>query len=140
MTQITLGFMNTNMLTPNKLSNRGLPLHYTSKISFRDKVVGSRSPPPYSEKRDLLESRWVRIEYETGNRLLSKVFVDDSIPRPLPLTTASFSPVNELGLFSDNHSLNLKRNCRLCEVAKLLPLQDLFQSIASIKAEYIAQI
>lgn len=79
MTQITLGFMNTNMLTPNKLSNRGLPLHYTSKISFRDKVVGSRSPPPHSEKMDLLESRWVRIEYETGNRLLLKVFVDDSM-------------------------------------------------------------
>jgi len=71
--------MNTNMLTPNKLPNRGLPMHYTSKISFRDKLVGSRSPPPYSEKRDLLESRLVRIEYETGNILLSKVFVDDSM-------------------------------------------------------------
>lgn len=42
MTQITPGFMNTNMLTPDKLPNKGLPLHYTSKISFRDKVVGNR--------------------------------------------------------------------------------------------------
>ncbi|KAJ6990239.1 hypothetical protein NC653_018701 [Populus alba x Populus x berolinensis] len=64
----------------------------------------------------------------------------NSSPRPFPLTAASFSPVNKLGLFSDDHSLNLERNCRLCEVAKLLLLPDLLQSIASIKADYIAQV
>jgi hypothetical protein len=60
--------------------------------------------------------------------------------RSLPLTAASSSPVNELRLFSDNHSSNLERNRRACEVAKLLPLLDLLQSIASIKADYIAQV
>jgi len=60
--------------------------------------------------------------------------------RPLPLTVASSSPVNELRLFLDDHSSNLERNRRACEVAKLLPLPDLLQSIASIKADYIAQV
>ncbi|KAJ6949113.1 hypothetical protein NC651_003200 [Populus alba x Populus x berolinensis] len=59
---------------------------------------------------------------------------------PLPLTAASSSPVNELRLFSDDHSSNLERNRHACEVAKLLPLPDLLQSIASIKADYIAQV
>jgi len=58
----------------------------------------------------------------------------------LLLTAASSSPVNELRLFSDDHSSNLERNRRACEVAKLLPLPDLLQSIASIKADYIAQV
>ena len=58
----------------------------------------------------------------------------------LPLTAASSSPVNELRLFSDDHSSNLERNRHACEVAKLLPLPDLLQSIASIKADYIAQV
>jgi len=58
----------------------------------------------------------------------------------LPLTVASSSPVNELMLFSDDHSSNLERNRRACEVAKLLPLPDLLQSIASIKADYITQV
>ncbi|KAJ6909569.1 hypothetical protein NC652_020522 [Populus alba x Populus x berolinensis] len=52
---------------------------------------------------------------------------------------ASSSLVNELKLLSDGHSSNLERNRRACEVAKLLPLPDLLQSIASIKADYIAQ-
>jgi len=60
--------------------------------------------------------------------------------RPLPLIAASSSPVNELRLFSGNHSSNLERNRRVCEVVKLLPLSDLLQSIASIKANYIAQV
>jgi len=55
--------------------------------------------------------------------------------RPLPLIAASSSPVNELRLFSGNHSSNLERNRRVCEVVKLLPLPDLLQSIASIKAD-----
>jgi hypothetical protein len=58
----------------------------------------------------------------------------------LLLTAASSSPVNELRIFSDDHSSNLERNCHACEVAKLLPLPDLLQSIASIKADYIAQV
>jgi len=58
----------------------------------------------------------------------------------LPLTVASSSPVNEFMLFSDDHSSNLERNRRACEVAKLLPLPDLLQSIASIKADYITQV
>ncbi|KAJ6886091.1 hypothetical protein NC651_026689 [Populus alba x Populus x berolinensis] len=58
---------------------------------------------------------------------------------PLPLTVASSSLVNELRLLSDDHSSNLERNRRACEVAKLLSLLDLLQSIASIKADYIAQ-
>uniref|UniRef100_U5G895 Uncharacterized protein n=1 Tax=Populus trichocarpa TaxID=3694 RepID=U5G895_POPTR len=53
---------------------------------------------------------------------------------------ASSSPVNELRLFSYDHSSNLERNRRACEEAKLLPLPDLLQSIASIKADYIAQV
>jgi len=60
--------------------------------------------------------------------------------RPLPLIAASSSQVNELRLFSGNHSSNLERNRRVCEVVKLLPLSDLLQSIASIKANYIAQV
>ncbi|KAJ6940874.1 hypothetical protein NC651_006870, partial [Populus alba x Populus x berolinensis] len=42
-------------------------------------------------------------------------------------------------LFSDDHSSNLERNLLACEVVKLLPLPNLLQSIASIKADYIAQ-
>ncbi|KAJ6974086.1 hypothetical protein NC653_030223 [Populus alba x Populus x berolinensis] len=59
---------------------------------------------------------------------------------PLPFTIASSSLVNELRLLSDGHSSNLERNRHACEVAKLLPLPDLLQSIASIKADYIAQV
>jgi hypothetical protein len=64
----------------------------------------------------------------------------NSRPRALLLTVASSSPVNELRLFSDDHSSNLERNRRACVVAKLLPLPELLQSIASIKADYIAQV
>ncbi|KAJ6950599.1 hypothetical protein NC651_004316 [Populus alba x Populus x berolinensis] len=53
---------------------------------------------------------------------------------------ASSSPVNKLRLFSDDHSSNLERNRCVCEVVKLLPPPDLLQSIASIKADYIAQV
>ncbi|KAL9383489.1 hypothetical protein Peur_023812 [Populus x canadensis] len=56
---------------------------------------------------------------------------------------ASSSPVKELTqlrLFSNDHSLNLERNRRACEVAKLLPLPELLQPIACIKADYIAQV
>ncbi|KAJ6916262.1 hypothetical protein NC652_018837 [Populus alba x Populus x berolinensis] len=75
------------------------------------------------------------------NHLFAFPFTQPPPPlKPFQLTAASFSPVNKLGLFSDDHSLNLERNCRLCEVAKLLLLPDLLQSIASIKADYIAQV
>ncbi|KAG6779413.1 hypothetical protein POTOM_015793 [Populus tomentosa] len=64
----------------------------------------------------------------------------NSRPLPLPLPSASSSPVNKLRLFLDDHSSNLERNRRACEVAKLLPLPDLLQSIAFIKANYITQV
>ncbi|KAJ7006466.1 hypothetical protein NC653_005730 [Populus alba x Populus x berolinensis] len=47
------------------------------KVSFRDKVIGPRSPPCPREKMDMLWQELVRIEYENGNRLLPKVFPDD---------------------------------------------------------------
>ncbi|KAJ6889426.1 hypothetical protein NC652_030258 [Populus alba x Populus x berolinensis] len=64
----------------------------------------------------------------------------NSRPLPLPLPSASSSAVNKLRLFLDDHSSNLERNRRACEVAKLLPLPNLLQSIAFIKADYITQV
>ncbi|KAJ6327416.1 hypothetical protein OIU78_014319 [Salix suchowensis] len=50
---------------------------FQGQISFRDKVLGTKSAPPIREKIDLLREKLVRIEYEDGNRLLPKVHLDD---------------------------------------------------------------
>ncbi|KAJ6680446.1 hypothetical protein OIU79_020030 [Salix purpurea] len=52
---------------------------FQGQISFRDKVLGTKSAPPMREKIDLLREKLVRIEYEDGNRLLPKVHLDDKV-------------------------------------------------------------
>ena len=52
---------------------------FQGQISFRDKVLGTKSAPPMREKIDLLREKLVRIEYEDGNRLLLKVHLDDKV-------------------------------------------------------------
>ncbi|KAF9667294.1 hypothetical protein SADUNF_Sadunf15G0007800 [Salix dunnii] len=52
---------------------------FQGQISFRDKVLGTKSAPPMREKIDLLRENLVRIEYEDGNRLLPKVHLDDKV-------------------------------------------------------------
>ncbi|KAB5524204.1 hypothetical protein DKX38_021953 [Salix brachista] len=52
---------------------------FQGQISFRDKVLGTKSAPPMCEKIDLLREKLVRIEYEDGNRLLPKVHLDDKV-------------------------------------------------------------
>lgn len=48
-------------------------------ISFRDKVLGNKQAPSIREKSDLIAQKMVRVEYENGNRLLPKVYLDDKV-------------------------------------------------------------
>jgi hypothetical protein len=50
-----------------------------SKVSFRDKLLGSSEPLPTRMKEDLIASKQVRIEYESGNRLFPKVYLDNNV-------------------------------------------------------------
>ena len=46
-------------------------------MSYRDKEVGTKAPPPPREIVDLLANQLIRIEYENKNRLLPNIFLDD---------------------------------------------------------------
>lgn len=47
--------------------------------SFRDKVMGNTQAPPAREKTDLIGKKLVNIEYEQGNRLLPKVYLNEGV-------------------------------------------------------------
>jgi len=46
-----------------------------TKISFRDKLLGTPNDIPTREKEDMIEKQLVRIELENRNRLLPKVYL-----------------------------------------------------------------
>ncbi|XP_020206144.1 uncharacterized protein LOC109791283 [Cajanus cajan] len=48
-------------------------------VSFRDKMMGGRSPPPMMEEVDLVGQNLMKIVYEEGNRLKPKVYLDDAV-------------------------------------------------------------
>ncbi|WJX71617.1 hypothetical protein P8452_55593 [Trifolium repens] len=51
-----------------------------SQVSFRDKLMGDGQQAPKNRERvDLIQQKLVRIEHEDGNRLLPKVYLDDSV-------------------------------------------------------------
>jgi hypothetical protein len=49
------------------------------RVSFRDKVLGIQTSPPLRERVHLIDNNLVRIEHDNGNRLLLKIYIDDSI-------------------------------------------------------------
>ncbi|KAK7243144.1 hypothetical protein RIF29_37931 [Crotalaria pallida] len=48
-------------------------------VSFRDKMMGGKAPPPRMEEVDLVKANLMKIISEDGNRLTPKVFLDDSV-------------------------------------------------------------
>jgi hypothetical protein len=51
----------------------------SSKLSFRDKLLGSSQNIPSREKEDMIAKKLVRIELEDGNRLLPKVYIEPKV-------------------------------------------------------------
>jgi hypothetical protein len=49
------------------------------RISFKDKVLGNRTPLSVKDSGHLLEWNLVRIEYDNGNRLLPRIHIDDGL-------------------------------------------------------------
>ncbi|XP_029130018.1 uncharacterized protein LOC109812344 isoform X2 [Cajanus cajan] len=52
-------------------------------VSFRDKVTGNKDPPLAREKIDFLKSKLVRFEWEEGDRLRPRCFVDETVMNSL---------------------------------------------------------
>ncbi|XP_020208121.1 uncharacterized protein LOC109793062 [Cajanus cajan] len=53
------------------------------KATFRDKLMGGVTMPPRKEKVDLISMNHFRIEYEEGDRLRPKCFVEENIVQEL---------------------------------------------------------
>lgn len=71
---------------PEKPPDKGSGSHGALRreaISFRDMVLENKQAPPSREKVDLIAQKLVSIVYENENRLLPKVFLDDSIFKEL---------------------------------------------------------
>jgi hypothetical protein len=51
----------------------------SSKLSFRDKLLGSSQNIPSREKEDMIAKKLVRIELEDGNRLLPRVYIEPKV-------------------------------------------------------------
>jgi len=59
-------------------SEQGVDENQKKKISFRDILTEGRQKAPTKERVNLVEKGLVKIEYEGGNKLLPKVFLDES--------------------------------------------------------------
>ena len=46
-------------------------------------MLGIQTPSPMRERVNLIDNNLVRIEHDNGNRLLPKVYIDDSVFREL---------------------------------------------------------
>ena len=46
-------------------------------------MLGIQTPSPMRERVNLIDNNLVRIEHYNGNRLLPKVYIDDSVFREL---------------------------------------------------------
>jgi hypothetical protein len=51
----------------------------SSKLSFRDKLLGSSQNIPSREKEDMIAKKLVRIELEDDNCLLPKVYIEPKV-------------------------------------------------------------
>ncbi|KAB5524180.1 hypothetical protein DKX38_021929 [Salix brachista] len=91
---------------------------FQGQISFRDKVLGTKSAPPMCEKIDLLREKLVRIEYEDGNRLLPKVHLDDKVFTELLPVSFLLALASALGtpIKVDMNTVNVTRGkfARIC--------------------------
>jgi hypothetical protein len=65
---------------PDDGVNTGQPSSFQEgRISFKDKVLGNRTPLSVKDSGHLLEWNLVRIEYDNGNRLLPRIHIDDGL-------------------------------------------------------------
>lgn len=53
------------------------------KVSFRDKLIGSKDPAPRRERIDLLSKNLFRIDFEEGDRLRPKCYLDENYIKDL---------------------------------------------------------
>ena len=52
---------------------------HVSKVSFHDKVLGSKQSPPLREKVDLLHVKLAYMEYVGGDRMKPMLHLADSV-------------------------------------------------------------
>lgn len=66
-----------NMEHPKKPPNPHKPS--TSKLSFREKLLGSSHEDSLRAKEDMIKKKLVRIELKYGNRLLPKFYLESKV-------------------------------------------------------------